>query len=292
MSRRSFKAASADGPMLFPALEQYDPAEQRITDDPVAVQMLSPAMRAFAKAMRWKPMRDLLVGSMEKQLPGLRGGMVARKRYADDQVVEALRAGVGQFVVLGAGFDTRALRLIAPAGAKAFEVDLPDNVARKRALVDRAISGAPANVAFIPVDFETDDLGTALADHGFRIGEPAMFVWEAVTQYLTAEAFRATLSYLATAATGSRLIFTFVRKDFLDGTALQGWDRAYRKWVVEDKVWTFGLDPNDIGPTLADFGWTEREQVGTDEYRKRYFLPAGRDLAAIDIERFVYAEKH
>jgi hypothetical protein len=77
------------------------------------------------------------------------------------------------------------------------------------------------------------------------------------------------------------MIFTFVRKDFLDGSALQGWDRAYRRWVVEDKVWTFGLDPNDVGPTLAEFGWTER-----------HFLPAGRDLAAIGIERLVYAEKH
>jgi O-methyltransferase involved in polyketide biosynthesis len=66
---------------------------------------------------------------------------------------------------------------------------------------------------------------------------------------------------------------------------------VHRKWVVRDRAWTYGIAPDAVGTLLARHGWTEREQVGAEEYRSRYFEPAGRDLAAMEIERFVLAEK-
>ena len=89
----------------------------------------------------------------------------------------------------------------------------------------------------------------------------------------------------------SRLIFTYVKQEFLEGKELDGWEKAYKKWVVEDKVWRFGLSPTAVGDLLARYGWAEHDHVGSDEYRARYFEPAGRDIVAIDGERFVSAEK-
>src|SRR5215207_5049786 len=241
MSRRTFKARSADGPMMFPALEMHYPETQRITEDAFAIRMLSPVVRLTVWSMAWRPLRNLIARSLDKQMPGLWGGMVARKRYADDQVAEALASGIKQSVILGAGYDTRAFRLIAPAGARAFEVDLPDNVVRKKAILKRLFDQVPERVELVPVDFETDDLADSLAAHGLRPELPTMYVIEAVTQYLTEDAINRVFTAIAKAPPSSRLIFTYIRRDFLDGNQLYGWDKAYKQWVVDDKVWRYGL---------------------------------------------------
>ncbi len=291
MTRRPFKARSADGPMMFPALEMHYPRERRITEDPYAIAMLSPGVRVVVRAARWRPLRALIGRSLDRQLPGLWGGMVARKRYADEAVADALEAGIRQFVILGAGFDTRAFRLIAPTGAAAFEVDLPDNVARKRRILQRLFGRVPERVSLVAVDLETDDLAESLARHGFRPDRTTMFILEAVTQYLTDDAAGRLFAFLGEAPARSRLIFTYIDKGFLDGTDLRGWEPAYRKWVEEDQVWRWGLEPAAVGGLLCRHGWIEHEQVGAEEYRARYFLPARRGLIAMDIERFVLAEK-
>jgi methyltransferase (TIGR00027 family) len=213
-----------------------------------------------------------------------------RKRYARDQVRQALDAGAGQLVMLGAGLDTLAYELAVPAGVPAFEVDMPDNIAYKRDRLRVIFGGVPDDVHLVPVRFETNDLADSLAMQGFRADAPTMFVWEAVTQYLTEDGVRRTLAFLATAATGSRLIFTFVRKDFLDGTDFYGAESLHRNFVGR-RVWHFALDPSDVDGLLREYGWVEREQVGPAEYTTRYLRPAGRDLTASEIERFVYADK-
>jgi methyltransferase (TIGR00027 family) len=241
--------------------------------------------------MAWRPLRNLMMRSLDKQTPGLWGGMVARKRYADDRVDEALAEGIKQFVILGAGFDTRAFRLIAPAGADAFEVDLPDNSARKKASLQRVLGNVPPHVTLAAVDFESDDLEDSLVAQGFRPELPAMYVMEAVTQYLTPEAVGRLFTVLSNAAASSRLEFTYVRRDFLEGKELYGWDKVHEQWVVKDNYWRWGLYPDDVDEFLERYGWDVRDHVGADDYRVRYFEPAGRDLSAIDVERFVSAEK-
>ncbi|MQA87416.1 MAG: SAM-dependent methyltransferase [Streptosporangiales bacterium] len=291
MAKRPPAARTAFGPTMFAAVEQYFPETQRITEDELAIRFLPPGIRLLTWMCKWRFPRTLIGNGIERQIPGIWGSMAARKRYADDKVTEALDAGIGQVVILGAGLDTRAYRLVAPAGVPAFEVDLPSNIAYKERRL-RAIYGRePEHVTLIPVDFETDSLADSLTTNGFRLEKSTMFVWEAVTQYLTEDGIRRTLAFLAKAAAGSRLIFTYVRKDFLDGKNFYGFEKGYREWVVKQRMWRFGIDPEDVDDLLREYGWTEREQVGPSEYVARYFRPAGRDLTASEIERFVYAEK-
>jgi methyltransferase (TIGR00027 family) len=134
-------------------------------------------------------------------------------------------------------------------------------------------------------------MSTTSRTAGFRAGEPVLVVWEAVTQYLTEDAVRRTLAWLAGNATGSRLAVSFVRRDFLDGTNRYGAARMYRDHVARRRVWHFGLAPAGVAALLAEYGWTEREQLGPAEYRTRYLEPAGRRLPISAIERFVTAEK-
>jgi methyltransferase (TIGR00027 family) len=290
VSDRSATAQTAFGPMVIAAAERYTPPGHRLVDDELAVRFLPPGLQPIVRACRWPPVRTLLARMTDRSAPGLWAGMLCRKRYADDSVADALAAGIGQVVFLGAGLDTKAYRLVAPAGARAFELDQRANTDYKLRRLRAVFGRTPEPVRVVPVDFEVDDLASVLAAAGFDGGRPAMFVWEAVTQYLTEEAVRATFAFLAHAAAGSRLIFTYVRADYLDGTNLYGAGRL-RERMTSTGVWRFGIAPQDVAALLREYGWAEREQVGAAEYEERYLRPAGRDLPVSEIERFVRAEK-
>lgn len=291
MAKRPAAAQTAFGPMVIVAVEQNLPEAHRLVHDELAVRFLPPALRPLVRACRRGSLRDLLVTATDRKAPGIWGGLLCRKRYADDQVAEALADGIGQLVVLGTGLDTKACRLAAPAGVPAFEIDLPANIGYKRDRLTARYGRVPEHVTLVPVDLGREDLAAALAAAGVRDDRPAVFVWEAVTQYLTEAAVRATLTAVSTAAPGSRLIFTYVRKDFLDGTSPYGAERLRRDFVVRRRVWHFGIDPDAVAGLLREHGWDEREQVGPAEYRARYLEPAGRDLPVSEIERFVLAVK-
>ncbi|SEG64046.1 methyltransferase, TIGR00027 family [Nonomuraea solani] len=288
MPRRSPAASSALGPIAIVAVEQHVPAAQRITRDHLAVRLLPASVRLFARAAAGRWVRDRLVDASDRRAPGVWGGILCRKRYADDKVAEALAAGVGQLVVLGAGYDTRACRT---AGVAAFEVDLPVNSAAKRGRLESLYGRVPEHVRLVPADFQVDDLGTALTAAGFRLDQPAMVVLEGVTPYLTEDAVRGIFAFLAKMAPGSRLLFTYIRQDFLDGTSMYGLQRVHRQFVTARRLWHFGLHPGGVVGWLAEYGWDELEQVGTEDYRARYLDPIGRSMKVMEIERFVHAEK-
>jgi methyltransferase (TIGR00027 family) len=290
MAKRTPAAQTAFGPMLIVAVEQAYPSLQRVVQDNLAIRFLPAGTDLLVSACRWRFMRNLLITLSEQRAPGVWGGVLCRKRYADDRVAQAVTDRVEQMVILGAGLDTRAYRLVAPAGVPAFEIDVPANIVYKEQRLRRIYGRLPEHVALVAVDFGVDDLGVALGAHGFRLEQRAMFVCEAVTQYLTEDAVRRTLAFLSHAASGSRLIFTYVRKDFLDGTNQNGAQGLYRDFVAK-RVWRFGIDPEHVGGLLQEYGWAEREQVGRAEYAARYLEPIGRDLSVSEMERFVYAEK-
>jgi len=217
--------------------------------------------------------------------------VLCRKRYIDDKILEALRTGIEAVVILGAGLDTRAYRLAALAEIPVFEVDLPENIEYKTARLEHVYGRVPAHVRFVPVDFESQELESALAAQGYPTGQKSFFVWEAVTQYLTEGGVRRTFSFLAKANAGSWLVFTYIRKDFIDGVARYGLDALYQAYRVKGQLWRFGMDPKQVAAFLEEYAWKELEQMGSQEYMARYVKPSGRALPVMEIERAVTAEK-
>ncbi|PND56160.1 SAM-dependent methyltransferase [Mycobacterium sp. ENV421] len=282
-------AQTALGPMVIVAADQHEPAP--LVHDPWAAGLLPAPTRFIAAATRWSPVRRVLHAATDKRIDGGWANFLCRKRYIDDRLDAAVAKGVDAVVILGAGYDTRAYRLPALSGVPVCEVDLPANTARKAAAVRRTFGRVPDNVTLLPVDFETDDLADVLQGNGFGNQRRTFYVWEAVTQYLTEPAVRRTLDHLSHAGPGSGLAFTFIRADFLTGRQLYGAERARTQFVVKDALWRFGLDPADVAPLLADYGWREIDQAGPAEYTARYLRPAGRTDAVSEIERAVYAER-
>ncbi len=284
-------AKTAYGPMTMVVAEQRWPADQRLVHDDLAHRFLPPSLRLVMSLARWRPVENLLRSATEQMAQGLWGSMLCRKRYIDDKTREALRMGCEVVVILGAGLDTRAYRLPELAGVPVFEVDLPENITFKRERVEAVLGQVPANVHLVPVDFEAQDFVRVLAEHGCALRRRTFFVWEGVTQYLAEAAMRSTMRSLSEAAPGSRLVLTYLRKDFLDGDELYGAAGAHRRFKLEEKVWKLGLDPAGVPSFLAEHGWRELEHMGPREYVERYLEPLGRALAVSEIERAVYAEK-
>ena len=205
--RASFTAETV---ALMRALETHRGSGRRLFVDPFADAFTSGRLRFLA---RWS--RIPVVGAIAHRVydwvagPGPRPSAVARTRFIDDAVTERASV-VDQLVLLGAGFDTRAHRLPAVRALTTFEVDHPATQARKVAIV--AGEGIDARgVVYVPVDFERDRLDTELLAVGFDPGRPAIFVWEGVTNYLTAGAVDATLAVIRDARRAEQLARVHLR---------------------------------------------------------------------------------
>lgn len=150
------------------------------------------------------------------------GNQGSARQTLYDNVVEQYLSAISQFVILGAGFDTRALRLkgrLRYAAVRSFEVDTPPTLAYKREKLAKA--GIDANgVAFVPANFETEDWLVKLVEAGFDPGQPALFIWEGVVPYLTEAAVRDTLRKIAGCAQGTIVAFDYFTSEVTESRAL------------------------------------------------------------------------
>ena len=275
--------------MVLVAIEQYFPEGARIITDNLASRILPLAFRTEVRMIgRFK---DWVIRKSEQKVPGLWGGIMGRKRYIDDKVAEGADGLVEVVVNLGAGFDTRAFRLQALADVPVWEVDQPRNIDAKRSRLEKLFQEVPPHVTLVPIDFDHEDLAAVLASHGYASDKKTFFIWEGVTQYLTESGIRATFDFLAKAPAGSRLVFTYTPKDFIDGEVFYGLEFLHEKMLLKDKIWFFGLDPESVNDFLGEYGWHVLEHLGYEELDKRYVKPTGRELQSMAIERIVYAEK-
>jgi|KBSMisStaDraftv2_1062788.scaffolds.fasta_scaffold03166_8 methyltransferase (TIGR00027 family) len=136
-----------------------------------------------------------------------------------DSVVDRYLAGVPQFVILGAGFDTRAFRLPEGTPIRSFEVDTPGTLAIAQEVLRKA-EVDPGDVRFVPADFEREDWLVRLVEAGFDTARPALFLWEGVTPYLERAAIEATLRKIASTAHGSVVAFDYVTTELLESRSL------------------------------------------------------------------------
>lgn len=287
---RNLAARTAFNPIVQVAIEQYEPPDGRLVDDELASSILPAGQRAVVRAMRWPFLRRITTSMGERVVPGSWTIITCRKRYIDDKLDTALQ-DIDAVVILGAGMDTRGLRLARRSDIPVFEVDLPVNVERKKAAIERAIGAPVHSVHLVPLDFERDDLIGTLTGHGYRADARTFFIWEGVTQYLSEAAVSSTMGALRSAPAGSRLVFTYVQRDFIDGRNMYDSALLYKRFVRRQQLWHFGLDPTDVAAFVDDFGWRLIEQAGPDYYLRNYIQPAGRDLTASDLEWAAYAEK-
>lgn len=130
----------------------------------------------------------------------------ARSCIVEDQLTASLGRGMKQLVILGAGLDSTAYRCASiTADLDVFELDHPATQAWKRERLAAVGIAVPANLTFVPFDFERQSLAAALTAGDVRIDRMSYFTWLGVQPYLTDDAVQSTLDVIAAYPTGSEL---------------------------------------------------------------------------------------
>lgn len=269
------------------ATEMVYPEHKRIYDARFDYALLSPVW----KGVLLPGVRSALIGVLEKFAMGIPGMLFCRTRFIDDALVNWLENGSRQVVSLGAGFDTRAYRIPGIDKTRFFEVDLPEPQNFKREYLNKEIGAIPKHVTFVPIDFNRQIIGDEMASAGYQEGTRTFFIWEGVTQYITAEAVDTTLRFAAHSAPGSQIAFTYIDSRIVDGSERSSDDQRIISRVARRGMpWVFGLSPYEIEAWLARRGFKLVDQADAAEYHRRYVTPVGRDLNIYEGERMALGE--
>lgn len=275
---------------FFRATESVRPAERRLFDDPFAVHFLRPRLRLAVRLSRNPFFARFVDWYADLRLPGARTSAIARTKFIDDSLRNFLAEGVSQLVILGAGFDGRAYRLPKLNSVRVFEVDCPATLSAKLQCLRGVIPRLPENVRFVQADFNRVNLAEALRHSGFDASQPAIFLWEGVTNYLSEEAVDSVLRYVAGCSDGSKIIFTYVHAGMLDGSAhFDGAARLLRDVARLNEPWTFGIHPDHLAHYLSLRSLGLDRDVPAAEYRSRYFGSAARRMKGYEFYRIAIA---
>jgi methyltransferase (TIGR00027 family) len=269
---------TAETMALQRAFESHRPSKSRLFSDPYADAFLRPWMRWMAAASAAPILRVAATRLFDtKTGPGPRPSAVIRTRVIDDALVDivsrhqqvaSVDADMGtQVVILGAGFDTRAYRLSALATTRVFELDHPATQRAKRQVIDR-LEISSEHVTHAPINFEHDDLHEVLTTAGIDPNSPIVFLWEGVTNYLSAHAVDGTLSTMRhfSHSGHATLIVTYVDIRALNDPSPFPEARRWTKAVRDaGEPWTFGLHPHSASQYFHDRGYEVRSDLSTKD---------------------------
>jgi methyltransferase (TIGR00027 family) len=265
--------STARGVALVRAIETARPEARRIISDPYAKAFVNPITMVATALMHRSRLLDLLLP------PGMIDFAIARDRYVYDLMVSEVANGLDQMIILGAGFDTRAYRIPGIGNVPVFEIDHPATQRAKRAALRGVVEPLPANVKFVPVDFETDSLGEQLATAGYNEHERSLFVWQGVTPYLTDAGVDRTLEFVARhSSAGSRIVFDYFDRDILEG-GRSAWMRLMTAMMGEKL--SFGIPAAGVRAFLETRGFTGVRNIDGVGLRRLYWTgrEADRPLA-------------
>jgi methyltransferase (TIGR00027 family) len=233
----------------------------KVFDDPIALKIIPAAASAELAGSR---------PSDSAPARFLRAFMVARSRFAEDNLVEAVARGVKQYVVLGAGLDTFAYRNPF-AELHVFEVDYPATQTWKRQRLQLANIPVPSTLTFAPVDFEKDTLPAGLAQAGFRENETAFFSWLGVTPYLAEQTVLATLQWIAAGPQNGVAFDYAVPRSSLSFFQRMAFDALSARVAAAGEPFVGFFDPETLSRELQKMGFKHIEDLGVEQINARYF---------------------
>ncbi len=274
------------------AIGMLYPKEKRLFEDPYSEKLLTPFYKFFIFLMHSPKIFDFLMKWREKSTPGVMGWLFCRFRYIDDVLKDSTaKKGLKSVVNLGAGYDCRAYYIPGIERVRYFEVDYPSVIEKKKAKMKKILGKLPNYVIYVPVDFEKQSLDTELKKAGYNLTSKTLFILEGVTQYISKEANDNTMKYVAQAASGSKIVFTYILKSFIEGKNIhKGIKTMYKLVVKRYKLWIYGLDPAKMRKYLSKYNLSLIEDIGSREMKERYMKKVNLGLDVFEMERIALAE--
>ncbi len=292
------KDGTAQGVAKQRLIESLAKPDRRIIYDPYAKNFVLGAN--IIKLMGHR----LSVWLGNKIIPGMHEHLISRTRYIDDLIEKSTFANIEQYVILGAGYDSRAHRLKLPSKLKIFEVDqsevqelkrlrLPDNMPNRE------------SITYVGMDFNHQSLKEELINVGFDQNKSTIFTLEGVSQYISREALDATLKEVAdlNPNSNSKIFISYVNK-LLKEDSKACFGKGYSKpekavsFITNSAAkmgepWISFYSAEEIESILSQNNFTLIENKTLADLNSKYFTPVGRTIPEnhiFKLEHFVIAE--
>lgn len=221
-----------------------------------------------------------------------------RTHFFDEFFTAAAGAGIRQIVILASGLDSRAYRLLWPAGTTVYELDQPKVLEYKAATLNQHGATPKAPRREVPIDLRFD-WPKALREAGFDPSVPTAWLAEGLLMYLPADAQDRLFEQVTElSAAGSRISAETVGIHAADRRerVRERFGRLAAQFGIDDTLDVGELtyeDPDraDVAVWLDEHGWQSTAVTSQDEMRR---LGRAVELADTDgdsFATFVTAEK-
>jgi methyltransferase (TIGR00027 family) len=237
-----------------------------VLNDPAVLALLGPSAK-----------EEIRLRVDELQVPGarsLRSHVVLRSRFAEDRMSQAVKRGIRQYILLGAGYDTFCIRQPEWASVlRIIEVDQPATQNGKKSRLEMARIPVPENVNFLPVDFERETLRYALARGNVDPTIPTFFSCLGVTVYLTEAAVDALFLMVAEFPRSSEIVFTFTQPHSTDTdpSTRVGAEKLAAQAAAVGEPWQSYFTVDALTAKLAEFGFEDIYFLTPDKSQREYF---------------------
>lgn len=254
--------------------------DPKIFQDPLALGLSGTeseaALRAALEALQATLAQRLSPEQAQALFHSMRAGTIVRSRYTEDELSEALKRRVRQYVILGAGLDSFAYRRRDLVDVvRVFEVDHPATQQWKQSRLRALHLEPPPNLTFIPCDFEHQGWVEVLRTGGYHQEDPAFFCWLGVTWYLTEEAIFETLHQIASMAPGSEVVFDYpLSETLLDDKSREMMAPLKADMAARGEPWLSSFEPTRLAERVKGLGFAHVQDFSPEEANGRYF--AGR----------------
>jgi len=300
ITKSSFnKDGTAQGVAKQRMIETLAKPENRVINDPYAKYFTIGS--GFLKFLG----HNNLIWITNKFAPGFHEHMVSRTKFIDDLVEESVYLGAEQYVILGAGYDTRAHRLNLHNTKKIFEVDQAEVQIRKRSKLPKDLSNLE-KITYVDVDFNHQSLRDRLLEAGFDQSKSTVFTLEGVSQYVTKRALEKTIKELSELSQKANAIFymSYV-SDLINKNPKACFGKGYLnpekkidlilKGVAKvGEPWISLYNEKEIEKMLFQYGFSLKDNKTLSDLNSLYFSPVGRELdenQIFNLEHSVVAEK-
>jgi methyltransferase (TIGR00027 family) len=267
-------SATAEAMAAARAFGSHIYREKKILDDPFAAYFLSPDIAQRVRFLkRWfvGPMKYWVAAYYNWRFPGALAWALIRHRYIDDTIREAVRTGITQLVVAGAGYDMRAFRLPELKGIRVLEIDHPATQSAKLSVVRKIFPETPDNITYIPADVTAVNLETILKA-SVAANVKSLVVLEGFLWYFDAYFVERLLRSIAKLlAADSLVVFDYTFPSQVDGTCeLKGAREHHRIVAKLGEPVRFGIEPSRIGDFLKRCGLTLVADMSPNDLLHRY----------------------
>ena len=240
------------------------------TDD-LAYSMCNGLWRTIASS---KFLTRIVIDGLLKDIRPIGTVVYTRAKYCDDEVLRAVEDGIEQIVILGAGYDTFAMRH-RDIGERVtiFELDQPATQIEKRTRMQRQNIAEPDNVRYVSADLNKEDLFDVLNKGGYDATKPTVFSWFGVTYYLPKETIESALQNIARhSAPKSVVMFDFLyERSNIDPEWLVLNDKCAKMVARKGESWISAFDPDSMTDFVGNCGYSEVDIVTPDQINAKYF---------------------